>query len=366
MRWLTQRLPLFISWPIVRDSVGLYGAKFTAARSTALGYAVILRLEAPMTAVVLADFCDSLAVAYGAARVRVEQDETHAHHVTLLIDYRVGIGTIPYQPEFNPIGLPLDPQRPLPIGLDDNGELVTIPLYGKHALIGGNPGAGKSVATRVLLAGLATSRNVSIVGIDPKRTELVLWRSRFDRLILGNGVEEVQALLTDLLDEIQRRAHHLSQMGSATLKPSSEFPWIVLVIDEWAELAADGDTKQRAVVNQLLRRCLSLGRAVGCTAILCTQRPTSDTVDTGARALTTYRFALKCGDKYQAEAILGVGTFAPGQLKNSSPGRALWSEGGSSQVVQFFNISDEEVSSLTSQGCRTIYEMPEIFRTSDC
>ena len=119
-----------------------------------------------------------------------------------------------------------------------------------------------------------------------------------------------------------------------------------------AELGAAGDLKQRAHLNGLLRRYLSLGRAVGCTALLVTQRPTNDSIDVGTRALTTHRFALKCGDRHQAEAILGVGAFTPDQLLSAVPGRALWSNGGQSSVVQFFNVTDEVLPSLVCAGLR--------------
>ena len=91
---------------------------------------------------------------------------------------------------------------------------------------------------------------------------------------------------------------------------------------------------------------------VNLKARLVTQRPTSDSVDVGTRALTTYRFALKCGDRHQAEAILGVGTFASDQLLSAVPGRALWSDGGSASAVQFYNLTDERLPFVVYAGLR--------------
>ena len=85
----------------------------------------------------------------------------------------------------------------------------------------------------------------------------------------------------------------------------------MLVVDEWAEVGAAGSTKERQQIDATLRRVVSLGRAVGCTALLATQRPTGDTIDVGTRSLLAHRFALRCGDRYQADAILGVGTYDP-------------------------------------------------------
>jgi hypothetical protein len=351
-RWLMQTLPLVISWPIVAEQIGLHGTRVTAVTETALGHAVQLQLQPPNSAARVGMMSDQLAVSFGIARVRVLADPQYAHRVTVLLDQQLSIGSVPYEPEHNPVGLPLDPLRAIPIGLDDNGDEVAASFFGQSILIGGNPGSGKSVAMRVILAGLAASRNVCLVGIDPKHAELSMWRPRFNRLVLGNEVEPTVTLINDLLVEIQRRAEHLATTQTATLQPTNINPWIVLVIDEWAEIGAAGDVKQRAHINGLLRRYLSLGRAVGCTAVLVTQRPTNDSIDVGTRALTTHRFALKCGDRHQAEAILGVGSFALEQLHSSAPGRALWSTGGLASSVQFFNLTDECVPNVVCAGLR--------------
>ena len=351
-RWLIQSLPLVFSWPMVAKQIGLDGTRVTAVSETALGHSLQIELQPPNSVLRVGMMSDQLAVAFGIARVRVLADPQYAHRATVLLDQQLSIGSVPYEPEHNPVGLPLDPLRAIPIGRDDNGDEVTTSFYGQSILIGGNPGSGKSVAMRVILAGLAASRNVCLVGIDPKHAELSMWRPRFSRLVLGNEVEPSVALLNELLEEVQRRAEYLATTQSATLQPTSTNPWIVLVIDEWAELGAAGDTRQRANINALLRRYLSLGRAVGCTALLVTQRPTSDSVDVGTRALTTYRFALKCGDRHQAEAILGVGTFASEQLLSAVPGRALWSDGGSASAVQFYNLTDERLPFVVCAGLR--------------
>lgn len=345
-RWLMQRLPLVISWPLVAEQIGLHGTRVTVITETALGHAIELELQPTTSVVRIGMMADQLAVAFGIARVRVLADPLHSHRVTVLLDQQLSIGSVPYEREHNPAGLPLNPLRAIPIGLDDNGDEVAASFYGQSILIGGNPGSGKSVAMRVILAGLAASRNVCLVGIDPKHAELSMWRPRFTQLVLGNEVKPTASLLIELLAEVQRRAEYLATTQTATLQPTNEHPWIVLVIDEWAELGAAGDAKQRTNIEALLRRYLSLGRAVGCTALLVTQRPTSDSVNPGTRALTTHRFALKCGDRYQAEAILGVGTYIPGQLISAAPGRALWSDGGPATAVQFYNLADEQISGL--------------------
>jgi S-DNA-T family DNA segregation ATPase FtsK/SpoIIIE len=349
---LLRSLPLAISWPLAAESVDLQGTRFVEASRTALGVAVELRLHPPTTPARIEMLRDHLAVSFGVARVRVLSDPLRLDHVTVMLDSDISIGVVPYVSEYNPVGLPLDPLRAIPFGVDDNGETVAAPFYGQSILLGGNPGSGKSVAMRVLLSGLATSRNVRLVGVDPKHAELAMWSDRFDHLTLGNEVEPTVSLLEGLIAEVERRAQWMASMRTATLPPSLDNPWTVLVVDEWAELGAAGDTKQRNHVAGLLRRYVSLGRAVGCTALLCTQRPTSDAIDVGTRALITHRFALKCGDRYQAEAILGVGSYDPDQLRSAMPGRALWSSGGPATPVQFYEISDDQVPHLVCAPLR--------------
>ncbi len=350
--WLRQRLPLRATWPTVVRELGLSGTSISKVRQTALGVEVALRLTPPTTCAVVERSADALAVAYGAARVRVQPSVSRADRARVLIDFTRDIGNVTLPDFHHPVGLPLDPMRPFALGIDDDGAVVSGSFYGHHILVGGIPGSGKSNALRVFLSHLAASRNVSLYGIDPKRVELALWEDRLTGLVLGNEAAETIELLEALHTEITRRTAYLSTTRSATLPVSEEFPWTVLIIDEWAELAAGGTAKERARAEDLLRRYVSLGRAVGCTAVLCTQRPTNDVIDVGTRTLLNDRFALRCGDRHQAEAILSAGTFQPGDLVGTNVGRALWSDGGPSRAFQFFEVKDERVPGLVCSGYR--------------
>ena len=347
---LRQSLPLLVTWPSVARSLGLDGASFAGAVKTPLGVKVTLHLRPPVSATTIATAHERIAAAYGVARVRVEADPRASDVVWVSLDYALALGSVIYPWVSSPTHPPLAPSRPIPLGIDDNGDNVAIGLLGQGALLGGIPGAGKSNAIRVLLAGLAPSQNVALWGIDPKRAELVLWRSRFSRLVLGHDEVEAASLLEDLLAIIHQRALFLATTGEATLAPSARHPAIVLVVDEWAEVAATGSTKDRQRIDGLLRRVCSLGRAVGVSAILATQRPTSDTVDVTTRSLLAHRLALRVGDRYQADAILGVGSYDPSQLVGASPGRALWSDGGPAKAVQVYWVPDEMVPSIVASS----------------
>lgn len=249
--------------------------------------------------------------------------------------------------------LPREPSLPVPLGLDEHGETLALPLLGRSVLIAGNPGSGKSNAIRCLLGchGFSGRRSLALVGIDPKRVELALWRPRFSALVLGNAAEPTLALLSWLVEEVQRRAVEMEREGVVELVPSAKRPGIVLVVDEWAELAADGSSKQREEAQRLLRRFIALGRATGCSAVLATQRPTNDVIDTGTRALLAYRLALR-SDKYGSEATLGSGHFEAATIPVSRPGHGFISDGAAVRDVRIFEVSPARVTAESCAGLR--------------
>jgi hypothetical protein len=70
------------------------------------------------------------------------------------------------------------------------------------------------------------------------------------------------------------------------------------------------------------------------------------------RTLLNDRFALRCGDRHQAESILSAGTFEPKDLIGTAVGRALWSDGGLASAFQFFQVIDFDIDDLKCSGHR--------------
>lgn len=340
-------------WPTAAAEVNLVGARAQRATATRLGWSLLLSLRPPATATVIEAHADALATAFGIARVRVLRDDERADRVLLGLDLRPSLGPAAYPSDRRPLWLPDAAGSPVLLGLDDDGNEVRIALYGSSILVGGSPGSGKSTALRSLLAGLAQQRDTALVGIDPKRVELTPWRGRLTDLVVGSDAEPTLRLLRDLVAEVHRRADALAASGAVVAQPSPTMPALVLVIDEWAELAADGTSKQRSEAQDLLRRFVSLGRAVGCSAILATQRPTSDTVDTGTRALLAHRLALRCGDRWQSEAILGQGNHEAVRIPISAPGTGILASGPDLRTVQVFDLDPERIPEVRCAGLRS-------------
>jgi hypothetical protein len=341
LRGLVRTVPPLLLWRIAAREVGIPGVRATNCWHTPLGWGVAVRLQPPYTQAALTAQADALATAFGVARVRVIADESRADRAVLALDLVTSLGSLAYPADTDVVRMPHSAGLPVRLGRDDDGAEVRLTLHGSSLLVGGNPGSGKSTAVRTLLAGLAQQRHTALVGIDPKRVELAPWRDRFTHLVVGNEAEPTIALLRALVDEVQRRAELLSERGLLFAVPDADMPAVVLVVDEWAELAADGTSKQRSEAQDLLRRFVSLGRAVGCSAVLATQRPTSDTVDTGTRALLAHRLALRCGDRWQSEAILGQGQDGAARIPLTCRGRGLLASDHGVNPVQVYELSPD-------------------------
>jgi S-DNA-T family DNA segregation ATPase FtsK/SpoIIIE len=194
-------------------------------------------------------------------------------------------------------------------------------------LIAGTTGAGKSEALRTLVVAIA-----SCVGPDHVTFVLVDYKggATFDACAdlphtvgLVTDLDEGLAAraLVSLEAEVHRRERLLRQSGSTDLAGhraavgSSPLPRLVVVIDEFAALAADLPDFIPALVGIAQR-----GRSLGVHLVLATQRP-AGVVDDHIRANTNLRLALRLHDR--ADALDVVGDPAPASLPRGVAGRAV-------------------------------------------
>ena len=105
-----------MTWPTVARELGLSGTKVRKVKTTKLGIEVALRLTPPTTHVTIERVADGVAVAYGAARVRVRLSELRADLVSISIDFTQSVGIVPLPDFHHPVGIPLDPLRPFALG----------------------------------------------------------------------------------------------------------------------------------------------------------------------------------------------------------------------------------------------------------
>src|SRR5258706_9905216 len=75
-----------------------------------------------------------------------------------------------------PVGPILSMFDPIYLGIDEAGLPVYVPMMYNNMLLGGLPGAGKSVTLSMVVAHAALSMNTRLCLIDGKQVELGLWR----------------------------------------------------------------------------------------------------------------------------------------------------------------------------------------------
>ena len=92
----------------------------------------------------------------------------------------------------------------VPLGIDENGEDVVIGLVGRHLLIGGETGAGKSGSLSVVLAAAALDTDCDIWCFDGKLVELAAWRP-VAKHVVGSDMTDANEALDELLAEMNRR-----------------------------------------------------------------------------------------------------------------------------------------------------------------
>jgi S-DNA-T family DNA segregation ATPase FtsK/SpoIIIE len=201
-------------------------------------------------------------------------------------------------------------------------DLATMP----HLLIAGTTGSGKSVCVNSIIACLLlknTPDDLKVVMIDPKRVELTGYNG-IPHLAAPVVVEmdRVISTLQWALREMDRRyeafasvrARHIDEYNKkiSRRRDSQKMPYIVIVIDELADLMmlAPEDT-ERAVT-----RLAQMARATGIHMVIATQRPSVDVVTGLIKANFPARiaFAVASGtdsrvilDTTGAERLLGQG-----------------------------------------------------------
>jgi hypothetical protein len=122
---------------------------------------------------------------------------------------------------------------PVHLGIDENGEHVTVNLAERNILVGGKPGAGKSSALNLITAHGALSADCKLALIDGKQVELGPWRHCAD-IFVGPSITDALDAMISLQQTMNNRYDHLLATGRRKItRQSGETVWLVL-IDEYA------------------------------------------------------------------------------------------------------------------------------------
>jgi S-DNA-T family DNA segregation ATPase FtsK/SpoIIIE len=244
----------------------------------------------------------------------------------------------------------------LGLGNDVSGQSIVSDLTRMpHLLIAGATGQGKSVCINALITSLlfqVTPEHMRLLLIDPKRVELTGYNG-LPHLALPVLVESHQAAaaLRWAVAEMDRRYKMFSAEGvrniaayndKATQKQARQLPYIVIVIDELADLmmVAAGE------IEELICRIAQLARAVGIHLIIATQRPSTDIITGLIKANIPSRIAFAVGSQVDSRVILDTG----GAEKLLGRGDMLYQpvDAGKPTRIQGAFVSDPEVEAVVN------------------
>ncbi len=244
----------------------------------------------------------------------------------------------------------------LGLGNDVSGQSIVADLTRMpHLLIAGATGQGKSVCINALITSLlfqVTPDHMRLLLIDPKRVELTGYNG-LPHLALPVLVESHQAAaaLRWAVAEMDRRYKLFSAEGvrniaayneKATQKLARPLPYVVIVIDELADLmmVAAGE------IEELICRIAQLARAVGIHLIIATQRPSTDIITGLIKANIPSRIAFAVGSQVDSRVILDTG----GAEKLLGRGDMLYQpvDAGKPTRIQGAFVSDPEVEGVVN------------------
>jgi S-DNA-T family DNA segregation ATPase FtsK/SpoIIIE len=177
---------------------------------------------------------------------------------------------------------------PVFLGKDLSGDVLSADLAAMpHLLVAGTTGSGKSVCVNTLILSLVyqlSPAQCRMIFIDPKIVELKLYNG-IPHLLAPVITEPEKALgaLNYCIREMERRYKLLDQFSSrniksynktATEKTAEILPYLVVIIDEYADLMAVSGKELETVIARLT----AMSRAVGIHLVLATQRPSADVI----------------------------------------------------------------------------------------
>jgi DNA segregation ATPase FtsK/SpoIIIE, S-DNA-T family len=244
-----------------------------------------------------------------------------------------------------------------PLGFAIGRDIAGDPVIGAldkmpHVLIAGATGSGKSVMINSLLTSLLyrnSPSDLKLILVDPKQVELTPYNDIPH--LLTPVITEPEKCISALkwaVNEMERRYSLLAEekvrniQGYNELKQDERMPYIVIVIDELADLMMLAARDVEALIVRLAQKA----RAVGVHLVLATQRPSVDVITGLIKANVPARIAFTVVsqvdsrtiiDHIGAEKLLGAGDMLLQTSDMTKPRR-----------IQGAFVSDEEVLKVSN------------------
>lgn len=311
---------------------------------------------------------DDLALALAAAPVRIEAPVPGRSIVGIevpnseiaLVSLRSVMETETFQK--------MPSKLKLALGQDVSGQpivadLATMP----HLLIAGATGSGKSVCINSIIACLLcnnTPDELKLIMVDPKRVELTNFNG-IPHLMTPVVVdlERVVGTLREVTRVMDQRYNRFASVGARNIEnynermveKSEQMPYIVVVIDELADLMMLAPDE----VERYVCRIAQMSRATGIHLIIATQRPSVDVVTGLIKANFPARISFAVTSQVDSRVILDMG----GAERLLGRGDMLYmaSDKASPIRLQGCFVSDRELNRLVHywKGARTA-EVPDL------
>jgi S-DNA-T family DNA segregation ATPase FtsK/SpoIIIE len=261
----------------------------------------------------IAALADDLALALAATSVRIEAPIPGKSAVGIevpnqtvsIVAIREILDALPNRGQVPPLWMALGKDI---TGRPVFGDLSMMP----HLLVAGATGAGKSVCLNAIIASLlvsATPDQMQMLMIDPKRVELTVFNG------IPHLIKDVIAdprlaagALFEMTKEMEARYERFAKASVRKIEeynakyPDERLPYVVIVIDELADLMLIAPAK----VETTIMRLAQLGRATGIHLVVATQRPSVDVITGLIKANVPSRIAFAVSSQADSRVILDL------------------------------------------------------------
>jgi hypothetical protein len=325
---------------------------------TDVGFDIPLRIGLGASFATLERQRDALAASIGCHDIRFSRD-THSagHGVAQLVmrDHLADVGTLQWPWLAAGNNVPSSSLwNPVPLGIGEDGNTISVTLPERSILIGGIPGSGKGSAQAILVAAAALDPDALLFLIDGKGgMELGAWEPVAERLAVS--IEEANSVLEHVRKLMDDRQAALRQQGLRVVQHGT--PLIVVVIDELAAYANHRNKTAQEDFTALLQSLVSLGRAEGVVVLASTQKPASEIIPTNLRDLIGIRLAMRCTNPDQSDTILGKGHagqgFSASRIRPDKDSRGeglLLADDSIPQRIKCFYLDDDAIRRLVSNA----------------
>ena len=275
-------------------------------------------------------------------------------------------------------------ELPMALGKTISNETFVVDLAKMpHLLMAGATGQGKSVGLNAILTSLLYSKHpaeVKFILVDPKKVELTLF-NKIERHYLAKLPDTEEAIITDntkvintlnslciemddryelLKDAMVRNIkEYNTKFKARKLNPENGhrfLPYIVLVVDEFADLIMTAGKEVEAPIARLAQ----LARAIGIHLIIATQRPSVNVITGIIKANFPARIAFRVTSKIDSRTILD----SQGADQLIGKGDMLFTQGNTLLRLQCAFVDTPEVEKITEfigsqKAYPDAYHLPE-------